>query len=309
MAPFQVDKMTVRGPAAFQNPVETNGKGEITGIVLSVPVFYEKNSFLVVRIPKNVVQDLIRSTAAKPESERAQFIRDWIKQNQLAIYDQYVASGGKATHFDYDLVPLTRLGVTPKLAEPPSRAMTPAKVEPPPRVFPAERQKEETAPAKRTMRIEEKPPEKPEEKVAFETPARRSAKIEVPPLPKGVRGNGSPKSPYQFSVPGNKESSGTGASEVFFPFSLKIPIKNSDPMPITIQAVLTLSQLKKDTRGDTETAIFQFCAGIIQHHVAENRHEFDNTVLNTVKFNIVKAVTGVIDQVIDKHPDTLNYLK
>jgi len=174
MAPFQVEKLTLKSSVAsqYENPIETNKRGEITGIVLSVPVYTERNAFLVVHIPQPVVQQLINSVASKPESERAQFIREWIKQNQLAIYDQYMSSGSKTMGFNFEVVTPKLAGLKPRPAEISAQSL-PRKVEPPPKVFPVEKKEsiqERKAPVKEAPIIA-KPPE-----------ARKETKTEPPPV-------------------------------------------------------------------------------------------------------------------------------
>ncbi len=298
MAPFQVDKMTGKSPAAFQNPIKTNMRGEITEIVLSVPIFFEKNTFLVVHIPKNVVQDLIKSTAAQPESERAQFIRDWIKNNQQAIYEKYVASGGKTTHFDYEAAQIAAPTTLPK----------PTKVQPPPTVF-----QTTPEPPKRVIRLDgavvtgEKPPA---EKIALVSPPERrviaiAPKIEIPPLPKGVLGgNGSDKLPYQIEVKSHRVSDGVGAGIFPCKFILRIEDVN-----IHVSTKLTLSQLKRDARSDTQQEVLRISEGIIHNYAAKNKREIDdNTAINGIRKQTQMAFSNIIDTLIKKYPETEKYL-
>jgi len=301
MAPFQVDKMTGKSPAAFQNPIKTNMRGEITEIVLSVPVFFEKNTFLMVHIPKNVVQDLVKSAAALPESERPQFIRDWIKKNQQAVYDKYVASGGKTTHFDYEAAPIAAPTILPK----------PKRVEPPPTVFPTSQE-----PPKRTMNLGElvvRGDKPPEEKIALVSPPERrviaiAPKIEIPPLPKGVRGSGSPKVPYQIRIEGNKDSSGIGSRVIEFPFVLKIQDPKSNVIPIYMKAELALSQIKNDAREDSQQEFFGLCQAVIRHYVIENHKDVDETAIRGIRDNIRKVFSTVMSGVAQKDREAAAYL-
>jgi len=113
-----VEKATLTNTPSYR--LEKNKQGEITGMTLAVPIFSERNSFLVVHLPKSVVQDLIREATAKPESQRDAFVRRWVADNQQAIYEQYSSSGGMK-RFDYSVVPVTGAKmseVTPRRAEP-----------------------------------------------------------------------------------------------------------------------------------------------------------------------------------------------
>lgn len=117
-APLQasVEKTVLTSQKAAQslNPFELNRRGEISAVTFSVPVFSEKNTYLVVRLPQSVAQELIRAVNDKPADQREQFIREWVTQNQVAIYSQYLSS--KAKRFSYEVVPVAsaKLAATPR---------------------------------------------------------------------------------------------------------------------------------------------------------------------------------------------------
>lgn len=113
-----VEKKVLTGEMAVRsiNPMKMNDRGELTGVTLSVPIFGEKDAYLVVNLPKSVARELADAVSQKPEAEREMFVREWVKRNQAAIYSQYISSGGKLTRFRYDVVPVSVLSATPKKA-------------------------------------------------------------------------------------------------------------------------------------------------------------------------------------------------
>ena len=108
---------------ALENPVAIR-RGAVQSVTLTIPLLSERNSYLVVRLPDAVVQDLMRQAREVPDAERPAFVRDWVMRNQQAVLEQFVRAGRTERRFRYDVIPVpTRMGeVTPRRVEPPPQA-------------------------------------------------------------------------------------------------------------------------------------------------------------------------------------------
>jgi hypothetical protein len=95
-------------------------RGQLRSVTLTIPLLSERNTYLVVRLPNEIVQDAVRQARELPEAERPAFLRDWVMRNQQAVLEQYVRTGRSERRFRYDVVPVpTRMGeVTPRRVEP-----------------------------------------------------------------------------------------------------------------------------------------------------------------------------------------------
>jgi hypothetical protein len=87
------------------SPVETR-RGELRSVTLTIPLLSERNTYLVVRLPNEAVQEAVRQARELPEAERPAFLREWVMRNQQAVIEQYVRSGRSERRFRYDVVPV-----------------------------------------------------------------------------------------------------------------------------------------------------------------------------------------------------------
>jgi hypothetical protein len=319
-----VEKTTLTGnrAAPYLNPIETNRKGEATGVVFAVPLFSERNAFLVVRLPQSVAQDLARAVSDKPEAERSQFIRDWVKQNQLAIYDQYISSGGKSRRFRYDVIPVK----APVLSATPVRtpAQKPEEKAPIAKPAPEVKAPEAKPSAGRRLSIpdeggaqkpakpaEIKPPEvkAPEVKLPEQKPAgpiaRAPVKVELPPLPSEVKGgNGSKTKPYQVVLSPWRESSGVGATEVKVPITLVIEGLGTIYFMVNVSA----SQLKNDAISTATSNLVSVCRAALTRYAAESNQTADNTALRDAMRTLNRQLYSVREIVVKSDADVAKYL-
>ncbi len=125
---FQVEahRATLTPAAArdqMQNPLTTSRRGEVQGLTITVPLITERNSYLVVRLPANVVQDLLTHVQTLPEEQRRNYLSEWIIRNQQSVLDSYIRSGRTSRPFRYDVVPSR---IEPGVGE-----TVPRRVEPP----------------------------------------------------------------------------------------------------------------------------------------------------------------------------------
>ncbi len=122
----------------MQNPLSTSRRGEVQGLTITVPLITERNSYLVVRLPANVVQDLLTYVGTLPEDQRRSYLAEWIIRNQQSVLDSYIQGGRTSRPFSFNVVP-TRI-------EPGVGETVPRRVEPPPQVGNAVPRREETSP-------------------------------------------------------------------------------------------------------------------------------------------------------------------
>jgi hypothetical protein len=109
-APLQVEvhRATLTATAArdqLSNPLQTGRRGEIQSLTITVPLLSERNTYLSVRLPANVVQDLLTYVGTLPENQRRDYLSEWIVRNQQAVLSQYIQSGRTQRAFRYDVVP------------------------------------------------------------------------------------------------------------------------------------------------------------------------------------------------------------
>ncbi len=123
----------------MQNPLSTDRRGAVQSLTITVPLITERNSYLVVRLPANVVQDLLAHVGTLPEDQRRNYLSEWIIRNQQTVLEQYLHSGRSSRPFRYDVVPARM--------EPPVGEAVPRRVEQqPPPVANAVPRREETSP-------------------------------------------------------------------------------------------------------------------------------------------------------------------
>lgn len=89
----------------MESPLEMR-KGEIKGMTLTIPLLSGPNSYLVVKIPGQAVNELTEQVKTVPEDKRAAFIRQWVMSNQQAALEKYVRDGRTEKRFMYDIVPM-----------------------------------------------------------------------------------------------------------------------------------------------------------------------------------------------------------
>ncbi|MEW6035836.1 MAG: hypothetical protein AB1529_04445, partial [Candidatus Micrarchaeota archaeon] len=90
---------------AISNPVDVR-RGQVRSITLTIPLLTDRGSYLVVRLPDTVVQELLTQARTLPEAERPGFVRDWVMRNQQAVLEQYILSSRGQRRFRYNVVPV-----------------------------------------------------------------------------------------------------------------------------------------------------------------------------------------------------------
>lgn len=276
----QVERTTVgrSAPASVYSPVETNRKNEATGITLSVPLF-GKNAFLVVRLPKAAVDDLITEAAKRPEPERNAFIREWVKENQVAIYDQYMAAGGNLKHFKYDIIPAS---ATKLSSVPVKRPVEPEQ--------PKSRRLEQTP----HIAVERPKPDEP-------------YKMQIPPLPREVTGGkgDSKKNAYVIEPAANREKDekSIGSTAIHVSYPIVVEDAAGSDHTIYLQVNYTLSQLRGKAHSQTQQDVRRIMTDTIKHFLAE--HNIDPNSPNTQK-SIHTAMTSVMQLVQNLPPKVAN---
>src|SRR5512143_3049153 len=143
-APLQaeVHRTTLTAAAAREqltHPLETTRRGEIRSLAITVPLLSERNSYLVVRLPEQMVRDVLSYVGTLPEEQRRDYLAEWIIRNQQAVLSQYVQTGRTQRAFRYNVVPAR---IEPSVTE-----AVPRRVEPqPPPVANAVPRREEQSP-------------------------------------------------------------------------------------------------------------------------------------------------------------------
>jgi hypothetical protein len=79
--------------------------GKIKSVTLPLPLVNEKGTSLVIYLPEPALRDLIKQAKEVPKSLRVQFIKEWLMQNQMAAFHQYVKS--KKKKFAYENITVT----------------------------------------------------------------------------------------------------------------------------------------------------------------------------------------------------------
>lgn len=263
---FQADVnvRTLRAAAAheaLQHPVELR-RGEVRSITLTIPLLNDNTSYLVVRLPDNVVQALLTHVRTLPQSERQEFIYNWVMRNQQAVIEQHIRSGGRDRRFRYDVVPIQALPrvteSTPRRVEPPPQPPVSATV---PRREPAAPQPAQ--PARRVIQPGQ-PAQAPQSSVTVVAPPRFAA-AEVrerpvqAPAPRAqeeerwwLGGQGTRASPYRIRMLTNRaRGDGIEASEIEIP----IAISNVGRFAISV----TLSQISSSRFEATYREMIQLC--------------------------------------------------
>jgi hypothetical protein len=124
-APLQAEahRATLTAAAArdhMSHPLETTRSGEVRALTITVPLLSERNSYLVVRLPENLVRDVLSYAGTLPEDQRRDYLSEWIIRNQQAVLSQYIQSGRTSRAFRYDVVParIQVTGAVPRRVEP-----------------------------------------------------------------------------------------------------------------------------------------------------------------------------------------------
>jgi len=252
---------------AISNPVELR-RGEVRSITLTIPLLTDRNSYLVVRLPDQAVQDLLSHVRTLPTNERNTFIRDWVMRNQQLIIEQHIRIGGRERRFRYDVVPvqsMPRVGeATPRRVEPAPQPPVSATV--PRREPPATAPPQTAAPQGRVIQpggappsstTRRAPPLVPPPVVAPPQPTERPV---APAAPAARReeerwwlgGSGTRASPYRIRLPTRRaRGDGIEASEI------EIPITITNVGRFTIN--VTLSQISSSRFEATYREMIQLC--------------------------------------------------
>jgi hypothetical protein len=249
----------------MENPVQVT-RGQITRITLIVPAFEEPNrqgryAYLVAQIPQAKVQELLRHVGTLPETQRAGFVRDYLRANQQAMITNYI--GNRRARFRFDGVepqavaaPQPAAVPTPRrVAEPaPRRAATPRRTTPQPVVTPA-------------------PVERP---VPGPRPAPR---VELPALPAQVTGGSGTRSrPYEIRLREGRSSRGLGASVVNLPIQFRIGLGGGDTTTtIYVNVSVTASQLANSRLNATSAELRQVIQACFVRRAAEHQTRVENT--------------------------------
>jgi|GEM_PF-4626956 len=133
-ATVEINKLNDRAAKQhLETPVVVRGN-RIRSVTLTIPLSETdrkgRGSYLVVKLPKDAVDELMDRAAALPEEKRTGFIRDWIGRNQEAVLSRYFEirdKGKKTRKFRYDVVPVPsepaeRRKAVPRKAEKPPAA-------------------------------------------------------------------------------------------------------------------------------------------------------------------------------------------
>ncbi|MCI0504290.1 hypothetical protein L0Y65_06305 [Candidatus Micrarchaeota archaeon] len=267
---FQADVnvRTLRAPQArdaMEHPVELR-RGEVRGITLTIPLLTDRTSYLVVRLPDEVVRGLLEHVRTLPPPERADFIRQWVMRNQQAVIEQHVRSGGRERRFRYDIVPVQAMPrvteATPRRVEPP--AQQPVATAVPRREAVAPQPASPGQPARRIIqpgqparspqvRVEPQPgpvfaPDRPAERPVPAPPAARRREEES----WWLGGRGTQREPYRIRMlTGRARGNGIEASEI------EIPISISSVGRFAIG--VTLSQISASRFEATYREMLQLC--------------------------------------------------
>lgn len=125
---FQVEKTKLTPEQAkrqITSVFETDSKGNIAGMTLSVMLLEKGSPSLVLRLPKQTAQELWKAAQAQKQKDPMAFVKDWARTNEEAIRIQY-RDAGKPASFSYTLLPFGEqktITATPtKAAEDTSRA-------------------------------------------------------------------------------------------------------------------------------------------------------------------------------------------
>ncbi len=252
---FQADVnvRTLRAAAAheaLQHPVELR-RGEVRSITLTIPLLNDNTSYLVVRLPDNVVQALLTHVRTLPQNERQEFIYNWVMRNQQAVIEQHIRSGGRDRRFRYDVVPIQAL---PRVTE-----STPRRVEPPPQppvsaTVPRREPAAPVQPAAPPPRVIQ--PGAPTAQPRTAQPAERPVAAPAPRQREEERwwlgGGGTRASPYRIRMLTNRaRGDGIEASELEIP----IAISNVGRFAISV----TLSQISSSRFEATYREMIQLC--------------------------------------------------
>ena len=250
---------------ALSNPVELR-RGEVRSITLTIPLLTDRNSYLVVRLPDQAVQDLLSHVRTLPTNERNTFIRDWVMRNQQVIIEQHIRVGGRQRRFRYDVVPVQ---AQPSLADTTPRRVAPQplpiRTNPLETVPPVPAQRP-TAPQSRVIQPGGAPPS---------STTRRAPPLVPPPVVAPPQPTERPVAPAAPAARREEErwwlgGSGTRAS----PYRIRLPTRrargdgieaNELEIPITITNVgrfainVTLSQISSSRFEATYREMIQLC--------------------------------------------------
>ncbi|MFN7991209.1 MAG: hypothetical protein U0R44_03555 [Candidatus Micrarchaeia archaeon] len=326
-AEVQVSRLTAEAARrALSSPVEASRRGEVRSITLTIPLLSDRNSYLVVRLPDTIVQDLMRQAREVPEPQRREFITDWVMRNQEAVLEQYIAGERTRRSFRYNVVPVrtpvteavprrvdeevrpqpARTTIIRPRAEPQPQAPV---AQPPQAAPPQQEDRRRTVPPQPQggQRPVVSPPQQPPPQVA----PPRQAEQQLPPLPPQITGgNGSQQSPYVLAPAlGRARGNGIDASEL--QGSLGITLEGVGT--ISFRLSFTASQLSRNriqaTRREAMTAIEGALARYAVQHGVDIHHSDYVTARRDAMHRIPGSIDGFARSAEDRDPEIGEYIR
>ncbi|MFH0885023.1 MAG: hypothetical protein V1861_04895 [Candidatus Micrarchaeota archaeon] len=319
---------------AISNPVDIR-RGEVRTITLTIPLLTDRNSYLVVRLPDQAVQDLLSHVRTLPTNERNNFIREWVMRNQQAVIEQHVRIGGRERRFRYDVVPVQaqpRVSEsTPRRVEPqPPVSATVPRREPPAQVPP------QAAPQSRVIQPGGAPPAQPARREApaqpapapvvvqppavgtarpIERPVPAPAPVrrELPPFPAQIRGgNGSSRTPYRVyksaaEVEQARRRSGQDIADSTIEAPITLSIEGLGDIRFTV--AFTARQLTNSARGRTSTELWGIMRQTAERVAAERGVRMEPATLRDAQRAFNRGFASIIQRTESSDENLAAYLR
>jgi hypothetical protein len=295
----------------ISHPVEMR-RGDLRSVTLTIPLL-EKGAFLVVKLPIPIVQEVVRQSRELPESERSQFVREWIMRNQQAVLEQYVQSGRGQKRFRYDVIPSLAPSVTEST---PKRVREPYPPKTAPRVIQPEEKPEQKKPEeapKAPPRVIQPEIPAPKQESPKERPVPIETKRELPPFPSQIKsGNGTSAKPFEVYLSrsevereGKRERKTESEAIIVVPLNLDIEGLGSLRFRIAFKA----RQITKSARSATQSELWSILRQSADRVAAERNIRVDNTAFRTAQQGYFKSFPSMMDQIERTDEDLGRYLR
>jgi len=280
MAPPQlsVEKKILTPDAALkQMTTQKNNVGEVTGITLIVKLFDAKDTYLVVTLPKQAVDELVAYIGTLPPGDRRAAVNDWLEKNRLAVQQKY---DGSQKHFTLDVVPVaSSIGATPRKVETPTSMPQPAPTSRP-----------TTAP-----KVEEDVP-RPITIADFPLPKQVKTVYVEEGHRKIVDGRTS-RSAYRAVLGEQRADSGLGSQGFEAPMGVRITTLGSNTVWTWVNFSFTASQLLPENRDKVINEMISIGVASVYHRIMEGGEipTGDPKQEQVINSSVVTAARGIYD--------------
>lgn len=269
------------------NRIERSGT-EITGITIVVPV--GQVIWLSAKLPASTLQAFKQKLAALPQAERAAFSNLWLERVEEALYGEYMrvrSANSQQMFFSYPLPPLevraagaaTGTGGQFMPGIPKKTAAAP-----------------DTVPKAKTPRAETGT------QTGFQT------EEQLPPLPKGVTGKGTPKDPYVIDLSVKSRISGPGATQLVMPVFLDIGLGDSVWCKYRLSAVQLKALASQPMTGPLVQQLRDLTDAALENFCAKRREPYEGDVsfkAEDVLRRLGRNLVSFIEQI--KQPELQKY--